>query len=143
MKGFLFFFICFSFYYVKPNIEITKTGDINLIRKYINNGNFNVSEQDEFGHNSINWAVFVGRLDILTLILESFPIDVIKLVINQPDIVGNTALMNAVISGHFIECFSLLFYGADFEIENELGESPKKLLEKKAEFYNIDIDTQI
>lgn len=117
MKKILLFFVCLLFSYVKPNIRVTQTGDIDLIRSCIEIGNFDIYEIEENGLNSINWAVSVVRLDILKLILESFEDNIIE-VINVTDFIDNTPLVNALVSKSLDIVFLLLLYGADENFKN-------------------------
>ncbi len=130
MKKILLFFLCFLFSYVKPNIRVTKTGNIDLIQKCINNGNFDISEKEPNGLNSINWATLVGRLDILELILSSFE-DVISEVINVEDVIGRTPLANALVAERLDIAFLLLIYDADENFKNRNGITPHSIAVSK------------
>ena len=101
-------------------INAVKKGNVNTVKKLLNNG-ANVGQEDnEFGLTPLHWASHFGRANVVQVLLAAPGIDV-----NRADMFGRTPLYRASYKGHTVTVSLLLAApGIDVNKADEDGWTP-------------------
>lgn len=102
-----------------PLVLASKIGAADTVAAIAKPENINSSDPSE-GWTALHWAASTGRLDIVKILLTHGPN------LERPDIIGNTPLLVAILSGHAEVAGALLEAGAKVDVRSKQNVTPVK-----------------